>query len=797
MAEQAGHDAKGPQIPREFGDYELLGEIGRGGQGVVYRARQKSLNRVVALKMLGSGSWASEVHLRRFRREAEAAASLHHPSIVPIHEIGEQDGCCYFSMDLVEGGRLDSEVQEKPLSPHRAAELIAKLARTVHYAHERGILHRDIKPGNILLDEAGELYLTDFGLARLVVSEGDVTATTALLGTPSYMAPEQASDQKTAAITAATDVYALGAVLYYLLTGKPPFAGETVYETVRMVLDAPPPSPRAGNAAVDRELATICLKCLEKEPTRRYGSALELAQDLERWLLREPIHARPIGLAGRSGKWLQRNPAIAFSTASFLGLLIAVGFIVSRSTLFQPPPAAGIAVLPFENLSAKENAYFADGMQDDLITKLAKVTELRVISRTSVMSYRGKPDVRKIGRALNVSRVVEGSVRRDDHRVHVNVQLIDTRNDTHVWGEEYDRDLSGTFALESEITKDIADRLQAKIAPPQLAQIDRKPTSNLQAYNAFLQGQFFGQHRTADDFRKAINYYEDAVRLDPNYALAYADLSIDAANLANNFTNLATKEGRETVAKARAAADRALRLDPNLSEAHIAKGGILRLFDFDFTGAEAQYRIALQLAPQSAAAMEHLATSLSLLGRFDEAATLGERAARLNPLGSGSLVNLSLYLAALGRDAEAETTLRKAIALQPSAGQNYMHLARILILRGKPAAAVEAAKQETDPFFRTYALALAYFADGNRTDADTQLNKLIKEDADDGGSQIASVYALRKEPGQMFKWLEHAWVTHDPGLIELRVDPFLRAYRDDPRFVAFARKIGLGGESRP
>ena len=294
----------------ELGDYELLEEIGRGGQGVVFRARQKSLNRTVALKVISLGQWASKAHLKRFRLEAEAAASLEHPGIVPIHEVGERDGSCYFSMKFVEGGQLDEVVRREPMSIRRAVELIAKVARTVHYAHEHGILHRDIKPGNILLDAKGEPHLTDFGLARLVESESTVTRTLEVLGTPSYMAPEQAVGNN-AAVSSATDVYGLGAVLYQLLTGQPPFAGGTTYETIKLLLDTEPRQPRLLNPKIDRDLSTICLKCLEKDPKRRYSSALALAEDLERWLKHEPIQARRTGVFTRGRKWVRRNPTSA------------------------------------------------------------------------------------------------------------------------------------------------------------------------------------------------------------------------------------------------------------------------------------------------------------------------------------------------------------------------------------------------------------------------------------------------------------------------------------------------------
>src|SRR6266478_3595696 len=280
--------AQAAELLGELGDYELLEEVGRGGQGVVFRARQKSLNRTVALKVISLGQWASKAHLKRFRLEAEAAARLEHPGIVPIHEVGERDGSCYFSMKFIEGGQLDEVVRRAPMSIRQATELMANVARTVHYAHEHGILHRDIKPGNILLDTKGEPHLTDFGLARLVESESSVTHTLDVLGKPSYMAPEQAVGNN-AAVSSAPDVYGLGAVLYKLLTGHPAFAGGTTYETIRLLLNTEPRQPRLLNPKVDRELSTICLKCLEKDPKRRYASALALAEDLERWLKHEPI----------------------------------------------------------------------------------------------------------------------------------------------------------------------------------------------------------------------------------------------------------------------------------------------------------------------------------------------------------------------------------------------------------------------------------------------------------------------------------------------------------------------------
>jgi len=481
-ANAAPHVKKAPRLAKtlaNFGDYELLEEIGRGGQGVVYRARQKSLNRTVALKVIGLGHWATEAHLKRFRREAESAASLEHPCIVPIYEVGERDGSCYFSMKLVEGGQLDDVVRREPITIRRAVELIAKVARIVHYAHEHHILHRDIKPGNILLDQKGEPHLTDFGLARLVETESTVTRTMEVLGTPSYMAPEQAVGNN-AAITSTTDVYGLGAVLYQLLTGHPPFAGGTTYETIRLVLDTEPRQPRLWSPKVDRDVSTICLKCLEKDPKRRYSSALALAEDLDHWLKHEPIRARRTGIFTRGGKWVRRNPTSALLAASLVALAAAAGWIIWKTELIRQPETTGIAVLPFENLSdEKEHAFFADGVQDDILTKLAKVAHLKVIDRTSVMQYRGKQDVRQIGDALRVSHVLEGTVRRSGGKVHVNAQLVDAHTDAGIWAEEYDRDLNDVFAIETEVAQSIANRLRAKVSAREKVAMQEWPTRDL------------------------------------------------------------------------------------------------------------------------------------------------------------------------------------------------------------------------------------------------------------------------------------------------------------------------------
>jgi serine/threonine-protein kinase len=656
------------RIPMHFGDYELQGEIGRGGQGVVYRARQKSLNRTVALKIIVLGHWATARHLKRFRLEAEAAASLNHPSIVPIHEIGERDGCCYFSMNLIEGGQLDEVVRREAISIRRAAELIAKLARTVHYAHEHGILHRDIKPGNILLDKEGEPHLTDFGLARLVETESTVTRTTEVLGTPSYMAPEQASGNNVA-LTSATDIYGLGAVLYHLLTSCPPFAGGTTYETVRLVLETDPRQPRLLNPKVDRDLSTICLKCLQKDPQRRYASALALAEDLERWLKHEPIQARRTGLFARGKKWVRRKPAIAAVITLSLALIATVGVIVWKSDLFRRPAAAGIAVLPFENLSNdKEDASFADGVQDDLLTKLAKIAALKVISRTSVMEFRGKHNTRQIGDELGASHVLEGSVRKTGAWLHINAQLIDTRSDTHIWAEQYDRDLKDMFAIQSEIAQKVAKRLHAKISAAEKLAIEQPPTADLTAFDLYNRAKNFlldtvvGSTATRKaNLLKAADLLNQAVAHDPTFFQAYCQLAWTHDNV--YFDGWDRTPAR--LALAEAAIEAAFRLRPDTGEVHLARAWNLYWGYRDYDAALAEVEVARQTLPNDARLFDLKGYIERRQGRWEESTQNLERALDLDPRNFNLLRQMAILYDDLRRYADQQAVLDRALALRP------------------------------------------------------------------------------------------------------------------------------------
>ncbi len=542
-------EAFAPTIARmlkDFGDYELLEEIGRGGQGVVYRARQKSLqkslNRIVALKVIGLAHWATEAHVKRFRLEAEAAAHLDDPRIVPIYEIGERDGACYFSMKLIEGGQLDKIIGSELMPGRKAAELMAKLAHTLHHAHQNGVLHRDVKPGNILFDAKGEPHLTDFGLARLVETESTVTRTLEVLGTPSYMAPEQAAGNN-AQLTSATDVYGLGAVLYQLLSGHPPFAGGTTYETVRMVLETQPRQPRLCNPKVDRDLETICLKCLEKEPAKRYASAQALAEDIERFLRNEPIRSRRSSRLEHAWRWCKRKPLVA-SLIAALTLVVAIGL---AGTLWE----------------------------------LRRVQTERVLVRRANLSEQEK------------------------------------------------------------------------------ARLTAEQTNNPAAYDAYLRGRAFPGWWHQEG---AIRLFQEAVKLDPGFAQAWAYLSIGQSG----SYWLGTDPSPARLAAAKDALDRAIALDPNLPEVHLALGYYRYYGPRDYAGALAEFQQAEKGLPNSADVIEALAALQRRLGHWDEAVAEQRRVVELDPRNIHASFSLATTYRCLRRFPEALATVDRALAWTPA-----------------------------------------------------------------------------------------------------------------------------------
>ncbi|HVD96416.1 MAG TPA: protein kinase, partial [Candidatus Limnocylindria bacterium] len=445
--------------------------------------------RIVAVKRVLSYRADSHGALQRFRREAQAVASLDHPNILPIYEVSEsEDGLPFFSMKLAEKGSLHENVASLRDEPRKCVQMMAKVARAVEYAHSHGVLHRDIKPGNILLNDRGEPLVSDFGLAKLLDGNNDLTRSLTTFGTAGFIAPEQAGDTAVD-LTPAADVYSLGAVLFNVLAGRPPFLGSNPVSVIRQASETQAPKLRLLAPSLDRDLETICARCLERDPKARYQSAGDLAADLERWLGGHPIVARPVSPLARIWRWSQRNPKLV--GAATAGLLLGAAAVwLFRGELFRPsqfdPPDRSIAVLPFTDSSeAKDQEYLCDGISEEILHTLAQVDGLRVVGRTSSFSLKGK-NTKEVGEKLNVGNVLEGSLQRQGNRVRVTAELIDARNGFRVWTETYDRELDGAFALQDEIARSIVDALTIKLAVRLSAH--KQPSNGV--YDRYLQGLF-------------------------------------------------------------------------------------------------------------------------------------------------------------------------------------------------------------------------------------------------------------------------------------------------------------------
>ena len=599
-----------------LGNYQILQEIGRGGMGVIYRALEPRSRRVVALKRLLIYNADCPETLVRFQREAQAAASLDHQNILPIYEVGEADGVPFFSMKFAEGGSVRSAGAVFRNEPRKAVIMLAKISRAVAYAHNRGILHRDLKPGNILLDGNGEPLVSDFGLAKWLDATTDLTRTLTVFGTPGYIAPEQAHSTA-ASLTPGADVYSLGAILFELLAGRPPFVGEHALSVIQQATVTAAPKLRSLNRSLDRDLETICARCLEREPSARYQTAAELADDLERWRDGRPIRARPVLPPITLWRWSRRNPPLALVAAACVCLAATVVWLaVTRWQIEREAdrvavknsgpliPEKSLAVLPFENMSHdKKNDAFVDGIQEDILKDLARISDLKVINRTSVRSYKPalQRDPAAIGRALGVKYLVEGGVRREANRIRVNAELVDATTGAHRWTEHYDRELSDIFSINTELAGAIAHQLQAHVTSLEQAEIARSPTHDLKAYDLYLKAKAIDReaifsNRIGQNLLQSIGLLDEAVSRDPQFFDAYCFLAF----VNDDLYFIGFDHTRERLAISEKAVAAVVKLRPDAAETHLALA-IHRYWGYlDYDGARKELALAQKGLPNNA-----------------------------------------------------------------------------------------------------------------------------------------------------------------------------------------------------
>ena len=650
-----------------LGNYQILEEIGRGGMGVIYRARQRHSRRIVAIKRILSYHADSQDTLMRFRREAQAAANLDHPNILPIYEVSEShDGLPFFSMKFASGGSLLEAAPALRRDPRRAIALMAKVARAVQYAHEQGILHRDLKPGNILLDARGEPMVSDFGLAKWLEPTGNLTRTPTVFGTPGYIAPEQVNGSE-GNLTATADVYSLGAVLFDLLAGRPPFTGEHALKTIQQAAEKPAPKLRSLQPSVDRDVEIICAKCLERDPLARYCSAGELAEDLERWLQGHSIVARPISPLVRLWQWSRRNPIIASMAVVLLGLATVVGLLISKGQTVSSPPATGIAVLPFENVNQdSQNTFFADAVYDGVLTKLATLPKLKVINHNSVANYRGARDISEIGRALNVANVLRGSVERKAGVIHVNAELIDARKNARVWAKQYDQNSSDVFTLQSEIAQNIADKLGLRVSPAVKTALQEVPTSDPISYEMYLRAKelLYGialSTRQQEDLFQAVQLLDQAVVRAPSFFDAYCQLA--EAHDKIYFGGFDHTDARlklvETVIQS------IQRLRPESGETHLALAQYYYYAHRDYGRARQELVLAHLTLPNDSRIPLLAGYIDRRQGRWEKSLEEFTQALELNPRDFSVLQQIALTYEALGRYREMSATLDRILALSP------------------------------------------------------------------------------------------------------------------------------------